>query len=421
MELLLLIVSNLRRLSRSINLIWIWIVISTAATLLLSSASIGIEQNTLQSMLSLSGITQLKIQAQPGQGGVNASVISDYSILELRTIPGVRDVISLDYLYGNLIFGPYINYPQIIGVNTEEISVLSLESAEGSLNLGRGQIILGSEIASRFYFQNRPDKTAEQANINLLRKTIKIFLVRYTSDGEEIKRSFPFQVTGILKPTGLESDYSVFITSTDSERMKKWLNGQNFNRKINGYDAAIVIAGTLDDVENIHQLSSSWGYWVESRLSDTKQVRQTLASLRITSYIVGGMSLLSCIFGIFLTNLNLVADRKSEIGLMKAVGTTKKKILMIFTGESTLIGFTGGLTGIFLQFLFQSSLNNFTKSLSEGELVVFGMDAKEISFITPFWLIILVLTLVTCFALLGGLIPANKAANMDPINALRDL
>jgi putative ABC transport system permease protein len=121
--------------------------------------------------------------------------------------------------------------------------------------------------------------------------------------------------------------------------------------------------------------------------------------------------------------MNLVSDRKAEIGLMKAVGTTKKTILKIFIGESMAIGFSGSLVGSILQFLIQFFLNNVIKgeTFTEGQMIMFGLDIKGISFITPLWLTTLVIALVTIFALLGGFIPANKAANMDPIDALRDL
>ena len=98
-----------------------------------------------------------------------------------------------------------------------------------------------------------------------------------------------------------------------------------------------------------------------------------------------------------------VTERTREIGIRKAIGATKRVIRNQFLVEAIVIGQLGGLLGIFLGILVGNIMS-----------LVIGS-----AFIVPWeWIFIGV---VLCFgvALLSGIIPAQKASNLDPIESLR--
>jgi len=98
-----------------------------------------------------------------------------------------------------------------------------------------------------------------------------------------------------------------------------------------------------------------------------------------------------------------VTERTREIGIRKAVGARKKTIRNQFLVESIVIAQLGGLLGVLAGMLIGNIISMITGSV----------------FIVP-WIWIF-LGLVICFvvALLSGIIPANKAAGLDPIESLR--
>jgi len=418
MELLTLILSNLNRRRRSMIIVWIWVIISTIVTILLASAASGTEQITLKRLESLVGINQITVW--PGSGGAN--LLSEDTLGWLKSISNVMAVIPVDYVYGEISLGPYICYPSIVGVELEDLSVLGYSAAEGNSILKRGEVILGYEIPAQFIFRNRPDKQASR--LDLLGEIIKLTLTKYSTEGEEIQRTYSLPVAGILARTGeYDIDYSIFISISNSGRYKEWLYGQSFNRKVNGYDKIIVIASGVENVEAIHQTIASYGYWPDSRLSDTQQIRETAASLRYAAIIVGVMSLIGSAIGVFLTMLTVIVERKSEIGLMKAVGATDRLVLAVFIGEAATVGFLGGMCGIILgkiiQVLFNYWINR--SSLQAGEMVILGQDLTNITLSTPVWLVAMIVVFTTMFSLIAGVIPAKRAADLEPIEALRDI
>ncbi|TAJ12524.1 FtsX-like permease family protein [Marinilabiliaceae bacterium JC017] len=119
--------------------------------------------------------------------------------------------------------------------------------------------------------------------------------------------------------------------------------------------------------------------------------------------VIGLITLLGAAIGLMNIMLVAVAERTREIGVRKALGANKRTIRNQFLFESILIGQLGGLLGIVLGILV-------------GNIMSIVLKAP---FIIP-WLWILVgITLCFIVGLVSGLMPAIKAAKLDPIDALR--
>jgi putative ABC transport system permease protein len=98
---------------------------------------------------------------------------------------------------------------------------------------------------------------------------------------------------------------------------------------------------------------------------------------------------------------------------MKAVGASKGTIRLLFTFEAGSIGFWGGILGVVLAWIV-GQIINFVSHLT------FLHDYKSFNISAfPLWLVLLVVALSTGIALVAGLLPANRAAKLDPIEALR--
>lgn len=140
-------------------------------------------------------------------------------------------------------------------------------------------------------------------------------------------------------------------------------------------------------------------------ISDTLNIVTILLSgIAAISLIVGGI-------GIMNTMYTSVLERRSDIGIMKAIGARNKDIFMIFFMESGMLGMAGGLVGLLL-------------GVGIGKLVEFvgqtalGSDLLKASF-TPE---LLIGALLFSFVLgaVAGTLPAMQASRMAPVDALRD-
>jgi putative ABC transport system permease protein len=121
-----------------------------------------------------------------------------------------------------------------------------------------------------------------------------------------------------------------------------------------------------------------------------------MVALSSVALLVGGI-------GVMAIMMVSVTDRTKEIGLRKAVGATRREILWQFLVEAATLTLVGGLFGIVL-------------GLATGELLKRGLDLQSG---VPLWSAVVACAVSIAIGLAFGLYPANRAARMDPVEALR--
>ena len=130
-----------------------------------------------------------------------------------------------------------------------------------------------------------------------------------------------------------------------------------------------------------------------------------LGILTIAVGALGGISLLVGCVGIVAVMTIAVTERTSEIGLLMAIGATKNQILALFLGEAVLLAGAGGAGGLLL-------------GTGGGQIIKFLLPALPVH--TSWYYVILAEGLAVLMGLLAGVLPARHAAQLDPIEALRE-
>lgn len=142
--------------------------------------------------------------------------------------------------------------------------------------------------------------------------------------------------------------------------------------------------------------------------STVKRVTQSqdtvLSKLTALILLVNVVILILTIISVSTTMIAMIAERKKEIGLKKALGAHDKEIIMDFIGESVLLGLVGGFIGVILGFEFAQRVS----------LSVFGRTITFQYLLIP--VIMLVSVLVTT---IGSMIPVRKAIEIDPAIVLK--
>jgi putative ABC transport system permease protein len=120
---------------------------------------------------------------------------------------------------------------------------------------------------------------------------------------------------------------------------------------------------------------------------------------------IGAISLLVGAIGIITIMTISVAERTSEIGLMRALGASHSQILSLFLGEAVVLSAIGGVVGLLF-------------GIGTGQLLHLAMPALPVH--TPWTYVVLAEISAIFIGLAAGVIPAQRAARLDPVEALRD-
>jgi putative ABC transport system permease protein len=135
-----------------------------------------------------------------------------------------------------------------------------------------------------------------------------------------------------------------------------------------------------------------------------KQFDGMIAGIGIAAIAISGLGLLVGGIGVMNIMLVSVTERTKEIGIRKAIGATRSAIVLQFLAEAMALTFLGGLIGLIL-------------SMGISNLIMLLLPTLPAH--VELWMIISSLTISILIGLLFGVLPARKAAKLDPIECLR--
>jgi len=216
-----------------------------------------------------------------------------------------------------------------------------------------------------------------------------------------------FKIVGLLESKGssltASNDNKILIPLTTAERTLR--SGGIRSITVQASDSKLIstVKSSLEAELNkkFQNASNSYSIFNSQDMLDT--VNSTTQTLSLALGGIAGISLLVGGIGIMNIMLVSVSERTREIGIRKAIGAKKRNILMQFMVESTFLSGFGGIVGIGIGYGVSALIGRYT-SLTTTVPVYIVM----ISFIFSLFI-----------GVIFGMIPANKAAKLRPIYALR--
>ena len=225
-------------------------------------------------------------------------------------------------------------------------------------------------------------------------------------------KSIPMRIIGVLKSKGYNNwgmDQDNVIIAPYSTVMKRIAAQTWFSSIVCSAITEELSDAAIEELTQIlrgnHKLKGDAAddFTIRSQAEMMETMSSTMDTVTIILVVAAAFSLLVAGIGIMNIMLVSVTERTKEIGLRMAVGATGPVISLQFLIESVLISVTGGLLGILVGC-----------SASEFIVPMFNMPSS-----VPAWSIYVSFFVCVCIGVLFGYIPAQKAANMDPIEAIR--
>ena len=378
------------------------IIIGVAAVIVMMAIGQGSKESIRQNISQMgSNIIMIRPGADRGPGGVR----QDPSAMQTLK-PDDYEKIKAEAKYCTYVSPEVTSSGQIINGNNNSSTTMYGESTE-YLDIKQWEVENGSGFTD--------EDIKKASKVCIIGKTVANELFPDGQDpvGKMVRfKSIPFRVIGVLKGKGYNSfgmDQDNLCITPYTTVMKR-LTAQNYFSTINC--SAITEEMTDDAISELsailreqHKIKPGGeeDFTIRSQQEIMETMSSTMDTVTLILVVAAAFSLLVAGIGIMNIMLVSVTERTKEIGLRMSVGARGLDISNQFLIESIIISITGGVLGILLGTL-----------LSTGANVLFGLPTS-----VPMWSIFVSFLVCTVIGVGFGYFPAQKAARMDPIEAIR--
>ena len=380
------------------------IFIGIAAVVSLISLGQGLQDAVTGQFKTLSGdnlIIQSSASASylgpPGTSAVRK--LNEHDLDIINSVSGIELVIPRLIRSVKIEFNDIIKFKYIATLPEDQQGIdyiyktMDLKVSEGRLlKLGdKRKIVIGGNFIGKDEF-DKPVK---------LSSTLKI-------------QNESFEVVGILsKTSNLEVNNAALILEDDFKRILDI-----------GDEIDLILAKVVnkDKTEQVAEMikkkmrkdrDEKEGEEDFSVQTPVKALESISLILNIINLVVTGIAIISLLIGgvgIANTMYTSVLERRRDIGIMKAVGSTNFEILKIFVVESGMLGFVGGIAGAIVGLAFAFGV-------TFGANAYLGQELLKVSISYP--LLLLAILFSFLIGLISGLAPAFQASQLKPVEALR--
>lgn len=270
-----------------------------------------------------------------------------------------------------------------------KVSKIEEYLVSGSFDLAEKDIIIGSELAKRFYL-NLGDKVS----------------IISPAHG----RTFNFNLAGIFTSGMYEYDLNLVLTNI--EAAQKIFNLQGL---VGGIGVRLDNIYQTKTVQNFLRKTLKAPYWVRDWMSMNESLFSALKLEKTTMFIVVALIVVVACFNIAGHLIMMVMEKTRDIGILKAIGAENRAIKKIFTLEGLIVGLAGTVLGAAGGLMLCQLLSTYKFISLPRDIYYIETLPVEMRWID----FIIIVTSALIISLLATIYPAHQAARLHPANTLR--
>ena len=368
-----MVLKNLFRRKTRTLLTVVGISVGVAAIVTLGTLSAGLYTG-YSSMLS--GTKADLILSQPDSYDISMSSIDEEIGSELAVMPEVEEITGMLQGWAQAEDEPFFF---IFG------------HPEDSFVLGRFQVVEGEA------FDSRIAKTARGKPVLLGTAAAEAF---NKQPGDSIRISgSTFRIIGLYQTGDAFEDAGAVLRLEDAQN----LIGKP--RLVSVF--YIKLKDSADQERLITRIERRWTDLSVSGIAEFSENQMMVDMLQAFVWVIGGLAIVIGGIGMMNAQLMSVNERTREIGVLRAVGWSRSRILRMILSEAILVSLLGGLFGVIIGWLLLSGLSS--------EILAMGIVSTDI----PINILVQALIVVALLGLVGGLYPAWHASRLAPVEALQ--
>lgn len=280
-------------------------------------------------------------------------------------------------------------------------NILISQLVVDGLNVEKPESLLNTSLSLTF-IQNDPDQSHEPAL-----KTFKFNIVGVVKKSD---KATGFTLAGFSPTVILPLNQALEIIHYQESKNPDFASSYTFGQ-------VELLANSNDEAKTLAKILTEKGYGVQSaqqQIDDLKRsnryVLLILASIGLIALFVGALNVMN-------TFTMAVTERTKEIGILRALGTTRKTIRSMFLVEAGLLAFLGSVFGVFWGWIVSLIVNVILAAqLNSGPN---SGPALTTFFGYAWWLFLGVIVFIVLVGIVAGIIPAIRASRMKVVEALR--
>jgi putative ABC transport system permease protein len=381
-----------------------------------------VRRHLLRSLLTTAGIV-LGVAVFVGMHTANRSVFFAFE----RTVDRIAGATELQVAAGETGF-PEEVLERVQAVAEVRVAVPVIEAVAGT---GRGQgnvLVLGIDMTGDRSLRDYDLESGEEAIIDdplvFLAQPDSIMVTREFAgrNGLDINDRVALQtavgereftVRGVMKAGGLASAFGGNLAVMDIYAAQAMFGrGRTFDR----IDLALDDGVSIDQGRLALQAALGGGFQVEQPSARAEQFQAMLSVYSMTSTISSLFALFIGMFIIYNAFAIAVTERRSEIGILRALGASRGQIRALFLAESAMAGLAGSMAGVAFGALMARSMAGYVGRMLEG---IYGVAERAEEVSADPRLVLLAVAIGLATSMIAAWIPARNAARVDPVHALQ--
>jgi len=382
-----------------------------------------VRTHALRTSLTVTGIV-LGIAVFVGMHTANQSVLFAFA----NTIEQIAGTTEIQITAGEAGFGEDV-LEQVQAIPSVRVAVPVIEAIVDGRLAGEGNLlVLGIDMTGdrslRDYdldsaedaivddplvFLAQPDSlivSNELADRNQLAVGSRLLLE--TAAGEK-----SFTIRGVMKPSGLATAFGGSLAIMDVYAAQQMFGrGRTFDR----IDLAVAPGAKVEEVQREISSLLGPGFDVQPPASRGQQAEAMIAGYTTMVSMSSAFALFIGMFIIYQSFATAVAQRRTEIGILRALGASRSQIWRLFLAESFVLGLVGSGLGLAVGVLLAHGVASAIGGLA-GDLYGVAQQATQVATNPAVLVVAALLGVLT--SLVAAVIPARSAARLDPVQTLK--